>query len=218
MGKIHTKFLLTEGREDAYAIAGLMSNYVRWGTSEDEWPVKIEAAGSAPELLRPDYLGPCFKRSGLEAIGILLDANEDPAGRWASLQNLCSTAFPGIPDALPAEGLIHLGQNGIRLGVWIMPDNRSSGMLETFLVYLVPKRGRKLWDHAIRTCDTAKSLGAPFRDAHEDKARIHTWLAWRDPPGRPFGEALKSKCLDPSSPAAKPFANWFIRLFALDHL
>ena len=49
MAKVHTKFLLTEGKNDAYAIAGLMANYVAWGKSEDEWPVKIEAAGQGTQ-------------------------------------------------------------------------------------------------------------------------------------------------------------------------
>lgn len=29
----------------------------------------------------------------------------------------------------------------------------------------------------------ASALGAPYRQTHRDKAELHTWLAWQDPPG-----------------------------------
>ena len=215
MAKQQTKFLLTEGKNDAYAIAGLMANYVAWGKSEDEWPVKLEAAGSVEELLNPIYLGASFKRSGLEAIGILLDADEDSAVRWERCQVLCSAAFPGLPTVLPPNGLIHEAASGTRLGVWIMPDNRSSGMLETFLCYLVPQTRENVWKHAMLATKQAGELGAPFKAIHADKARIHTYLAWQDPPGRPLGEALKTDCLAAKSPAAGQFAQWFLDLFRL---
>lgn len=215
MGKQHTKFLLTEGKDDVYAIAGLMSNYVEWGASEEEWPVKIEAAGSIHELLSAPYLNAWFKHPGLEAIGLTLDANEDLAGRWARLRRLCATAFRGIPEELPRHGLVHEGQGQVRFGLWIMPDNKSPGMLETFLAQLVPASQDRLSSHARDSAATAKHLGAPFKEAHRVKAWVHTLLAWQDPPGRPFGEALKARYLDASCPAARLFAQWFIKLFGL---
>lgn len=214
---IQTKFLLTEGKDDACAVAGLMGNHVQWGDQEADWPVKIEWAGSIAELLKPVYLSAWFKRSGLEAIGIMFDANESFAGRRAGVRAACSNAFSKMPENLPADGLVIEGENGVRLGVWIMPDNQSRGMLETFLRYLVPSDAQPLWDYARSAADEARKLGAPYKQpTHRDKADIHTWLAWQDPPGRPFGEALKSKCLDPRSPAAQKFAQWFIRLYQLE--
>ena len=216
MGRHHVNYLLSEGKDDVYAIAGLMANHVHWGSSEDEWPVKLEAAGSDTELLNAAYISSSFKRSGLEALGVLLDANDNFESRWASIRNVCAGFLPEVPDQLPEDGLVVHGDQGKRFGVWIMPDNRSSGMLETFLNCLVPADGQELCDHARNSADKARELGAPFKSAHEDKALIHTWLAWQDPPGRPFGEALKAKCLDPHSPTAAPFVEWFIKLFELE--
>ena len=215
MAKSHTKFLLTEGKDDAFAIASLMSHYVPWGHHEDQWPVKIEAAGSADELLKPAYISSCFKRAGLDAIGILLDADEDFKGRWASIRRTCLHLFDDLPTDIPSEGLISIKADVPRLGIWIMPDNGSVGMLETFLGYLLPNSNPQVWQHAIKSCAMATEMGAPFRQAHLDKAHIHTWLAWQDPPGRPFGVAIKSKCLNPDCPAAKLFADWFLDLYQL---
>lgn len=66
---------------------------------------------------------------------------------------------------------------GKTLGIWLMPDNRSRGMLETFLAYLVPGGGSDLWTHACEAVAEAYGRGAPCREVHHDKARIHTWLA-----------------------------------------
>jgi hypothetical protein len=99
-----------------------------------------------------------------------------------------------------------------------MPDNKSEGMLETFLKYLVPNQADNVWLYAQEAARTAKQRGAPYKDVHIEKANIHTWLAWQDEPGPALGVALKRKVLDPNSAAAKPFVDWFIALFELPGL
>jgi Protein of unknown function (DUF3226) len=42
-----------------------------------------------------------------------------------------------------------------RLGIWIMPDNRSEGSLETFLRHLVPDQSEPAWKHAIESVEAA---------------------------------------------------------------
>jgi len=63
---------------------------------------------------------------------------------------------------------------------------------------------------------TAKQRGAPYSEFHVDKALIHTWLAWQDPPGEALGRALTRKTLDPHAEAAKPFINWFVGLYKIE--
>ena len=219
MGKVHTKFLLTEGKDDVFAIASLMSNYVAWGANANEWPVMIKSAGSVEELLNGAYINANLKTSGLEALGIVLDANDSFEGRWQQLQQLFRPVFPKIPGTMDPNGLIIENDSGLRLGVWIMPDNCSRGMLETFLAHLVPDASEAVWQEAISASDRAHEVGAPFnKECHADKANIHTWLAWQDPPGRPFGVALKNTCLDPLVPQAKAFARWFIELYGLESI
>lgn len=97
-----------------------------------------------------------------------------------------------------------------------MPDNRQRGMLETFLQYLIPPEATALWQHSSEvTQDARVGQGAPYREVHYDKARMHTWLAWQDPPGLNFGDAIKEQCLRPDVPLAKLFMGWVWRLFEL---
>ena len=122
-----------------------------------------------------------------------------------------------MPDTMPVSGLI-TEANDLRLGIWIMPDNSSSGMLENFLHYLIPDTDQSLWNFAKSSVDTAKINSAPFRDVHLPKAEIHTWLAWQDPPGERFGIAITKKFLDPHSTSATAFVDWFKNLFGLNTL
>jgi hypothetical protein len=114
---------------------------------------------------------------------------------------------------LPSDGLIETNADGLKLGVWLMPDNQSRGMLETFLMYLAPQDNDAVLRYAAEACRTAKEMGAPFKEAQTTKAEIHTWLAWQDEPGRQLHQAVKERLLNPNAPYARPFLNWFRKLF-----
>lgn len=216
MAQRHTKKLLVEGIEDKFAIIHLMAKHIRWGNSRDEWPVLVEVAGSVSELLDKDFLSVQLKASDSETLGIVLDANDSLDGRWRRTRTECTSIFPGMPQGFPAEGLIVANAGGQRFGVWIMPDNLSVGMLETFLAQLVPDRETNpLWQHACTAAEEAKSKGAPFKDVHLHKAQIHSWLAWQNPPGQQLHIAIISRCLDGASPCAAPFVAWFKKLYNL---
>jgi len=212
----HPKKLLVEGKDDVYAIAGLMGHYVVWGTTAEDRPVEIVPEGSVDEVLQPGLVALYAKERGIEAIGVLIDADGDFGSRWRRLRDRLLQVDSSIPSDLPPEGLVQVSHEGPRLGAWIMPDNRSRGMLETFLAFLVPSESEDLWHHARTSVAAARKHEAPFNLAHNDKAEVHTWLAWQDPPGDPLGLALKKKCLSPDAPYAREFARWFIRLFELD--
>ncbi|ALF56188.1 hypothetical protein ACX27_30425 [Nostoc piscinale CENA21] len=53
-----------------------------------------------------------------------------------------------IPEQLPDTGLIHTIEDGIKFGIWIMPDNQISGMLETFLACLIKYEDESIWQYA----------------------------------------------------------------------
>ena len=94
-----------------------------------------------------------------------------------------------------------------------MPDNRFSGMLEDFLVRLIPNESRPLYELAENSVAEAKRNDAPFSEVHRTKAEIHTWLAWQDQPGKQLHEAVRHRVLNPEKPESRPFVNWFRQLF-----
>ncbi len=176
-------------------------------------PELIEAMDGVDQLLEPGVIETEVKASGLEALGIVVDADSDGAAQWQRIRARCLPSFPNLPRELPADGLVHANQAGLRLGVWIMPDNMLGGMLETFLAYLVPDQRKDVWAYACEAVARARAIGAPIREAHLDKARIHTWLAWQEPPGGQLHHAILQRILDPKAPSAKPFIDWFRRLY-----
>jgi hypothetical protein len=62
---------------------------------------------------------------------------------------------------------------------------------------------------------TAKELGATFSERHIDKAQIHSWLAWQEPPGRQLHNAIMEKMLTNQPPLLQSFISWFRDLFSV---
>ena len=202
-----------EGETDRGVIAGLMeANGVPWPDPPAS-PVFIDSRGSVDEILKPGVLEAELGASGLEALGVVVDANGDASTRWDDLRERCKSEFSGLPDQIPAEGLEVLHSRGPRFGIWIMPDNRLTGMLEDWLIQLIPEASRSLFELARNCVSNSKRKGAPFREVHWTKAEIHTFLAWQDEPGLRLYDAVMNRVLDPERPESGPFVSWFRSLF-----
>ena len=211
--RIHPRKLLVEGETDKCVIPYLLeANGVRWPDLPNP-PVYIEPSGGVDKILKPGVVEGEIKASGLEALGVVVDANGSASDRWEQLRNSCGGEFADLPEQIPADGLEVVHAVGPRFGVWIMPNNRIEGMLEDLLVRLIPDDSNALYKLARECAAEAGGKGAPFRDAHKRKAEIFTWLAWGDPPGLRLHEAVKHRVLDPKRPESRPFVNWFRRLF-----
>lgn len=209
----HPLKLLVEATTDRGVIAGLMeANDVPWPDPPDS-PVCIDPRGGVDEILKPGVLEAELGASGLEALGVVVDANGDAGTRWDDLRERCSSEFSDLPDQIPAEGLEVLRSGGPRFGIWIMPDNRLKGTLEDWLVRLIPVASSPLFELARNCVEDSKRQGAPFKEAHRTKAEIHTWLAWQDEPGLRLYDAVKHGVLDPERPESRPFVSWFRSLF-----
>jgi hypothetical protein len=212
---IYKNVLLVEGQDEKRTIPELIElNGINWGSGKNT-VVHIKDYEGYENILKPASISTELKADGIEALGILLDADENPTDRWIAIRNACrnSKAISNIPDELPEEGLIIKADNGVRVGIWIMPDNKLPGMLETFLGYLLPADGNALWEFATSTTEAAKAKGAPFTESHREKAKIYSWLAWQEPPGRQLHQAIKERILDPKHPEAQKFVNWFRQLY-----
>jgi hypothetical protein len=133
--------LLVEGQDELRTIPELIeSNGINWITGKNTVMVHIEDCQGCENIINKDVIAVELKADGVEALGILLDADDHPQDRWIAIRNACrnSGMITNIPDDLPVEGLIIIADNEVRVGIWIMPDNKLPGMLETFLGYLLP--------------------------------------------------------------------------------
>lgn len=168
----------------------------------------------APALL--EGIGPRLKQSDLQCLGIMLDADESLAARWQAVASrLRAAGYAATPDFPDPNGTVLDSpdmQQLPRVGVWLMPDNQVEGILENFLQFLVPT-GDPLFGHIEASVAAIGPEVCRFSELYRPKAKIHTWLAWQDDPGRPFGQAISKRYLDPTLPAANLFAGWLQRTF-----
>jgi hypothetical protein len=224
--------LLVEGNNDHLVIPEIIEACgITWKIEENgiqRTVVNIQPMGGIDNIT-DDVISAELKSSGLSALGIVIDADNiqgkksDDVQNWIKLRDKCQKVDEltdiNIPNVPEKAGFITQLENGIRFGIWIMPDNQSSGMLETFLASLVPVEQANLWSYAVEVVERARELGAPFIKNHRDKARIHTWLAWQNPPDQSLYNAVQSmkedEKLNLTSPQVQAFVDWFRRLYDL---
>ena len=95
-----------------------------------------------------------------------------------------------------------------------MPDNRTQGNLEDFLVLLVPSHStNRLFKHVKTSISSIPTSEILFPPQANSKATIHTWLAWQKEPGKPLGQAITNRFLDPDCLVVDEFVAWLKELF-----
>jgi hypothetical protein len=208
-----TRLLLVEGDDDKRVIPELIEkNGVVW-TQDNPLIPDIHSCGGYSKLL--NQIKTRLKESSLSQLGVIIDADDNPLGRWESIKNRCQVSIPNLPNELSEDGLICEVTKDLKFGVWLMPDNFQRGMLETFLAYMIPNETETLWQFAQSSVQEAINRGAKLTEVQYDKANIYTWLAWQDPPGRQLHQAVKETVLDPTHPRAQKFVKWFKDLYEL---
>ena len=150
-----------------------------------------------------------LKRSGLQTLGIVADANDDLEARWRELVAAAEEEGVRLPDAPSSSGTLVEGD--IRVGVWLMPDNASTGELEDFARELVPGADR-VWPLAEKYIADIPETDRKFSIGKTSKANLYAWLASRKHPQR-IGAAIGAGDLDVGTRLAKQFAQWLNALF-----
>lgn len=211
--RVAQRVLLVEGKDEQRLLPELLElGGIAWPDRSP--PIWIEEKDGVEKVLEDGSIEAELQASGLQSLGIVVDANGDPGGRWTRIRTILTSLLPTFPQENAPEGVIHESSDGRRVGVWLMPDNVRSGMLETLLLSI---RGgdSAVGQYAFAACDEARRLGAPFREPHRDKAALHTWLAWQDPPGQQMHIAMKMNKLPVLGSAAESFVTWVKTLHRL---
>ncbi|MXW21548.1 MAG: hypothetical protein F4Z95_12150 [Gammaproteobacteria bacterium] len=220
MPAIERSSLHVEGNDDAHAIRHLLRRHgiecpIKGGKSptnalEPHAP-EIRCAGDKQAVL--DAMQPAIQVSNGRSVGFVLDADAEPQDRWRSVCAQLSELGMKLPKDIPSEGFVDEAPVfRARVGVWLMPDNRQSGALEQFLQDLVDEQNALL-PLAKTSTTNAKKKGASFPDVKRPKAVLHTWLAWQEKPGLPYGTAIRAKYFQHDSPAAQAFVGWYRNVF-----
>ncbi len=195
--------LLVEGPDDKHVLLSLLTHYK---LPEN---FRIKEKGGINSLFN-DLEGELLA-SGMQSLGIVVDADLDLTARWQSLRNVLSTSYLNIPVEPDINGTIVESNDLPKIGIWLMPDNKLPGMLEDFIAFLVPdQRNDPIWALSEKCLQEARASSPAIPQA---KGRIHTYLAWQNEPSTPLGLAVTKKYLDANKPQAQQFVDWLRRLF-----
>ena len=220
----HENLLLVEGDTERFTIPELIeANGFEWVLGKNRYLAYIDDYGGGDtKIVKSAVISTELNVPGRKALGLIVDADDNCFNRWQSIRNACIKIIPDLPQELPETGLIHnaftKNNKPVKFGVWIMPDNKTRGMLETFLAYLVPDDSETLWQYVQEIVIEAIEKGATYKPTHLDKANIYSWLALQNPPGRQLHNAVMEKILNPQHPKAQIFLSWFVNLYSLEEI
>lgn len=194
--------LLVEGQNDKHVIGHLWQRI--YGS---DLSFCISDKQSVEQLLRS--IGTEAMTPGREALGIVVDANDNICKRWEAVADRLRGAGIDPPTRLDPAGAVIDGTP--RVGIWLMPDNASTGELEDFVAKMVPSDDT-VWPMSKGYIEGIPRPERKFREGKILRAQIHAWLAAREDP-RQMGLAIKTEDLDIDGALCKRFAGWLKRLF-----
>jgi hypothetical protein len=216
------RILLVEGDDDRHVLWNLFM------VREVPKRFKIKHPGSRPQSVEEESAGGdtvllesirgWLVRSDLDCLAVILDADDKgPDARWQSVRQRLINAgceVGGMPERHNENGVVFdlslepQTPRAIRFAAWFMPDNRSLGMIEDFVGRLI-REDDAMMSRVDGFLDSIPRAERRFSPAHLAKARIHSWLAVSERPGRPMGQAIANdKHIDATHPSVQPFLDW----------
>lgn len=208
---MNKNILLVEGPNDGSMISGLLYKHAMYIPDSKI----ISCVGIENLLVQLDlYLK---NSSAYNTICIVVDADKSVDSRWQQLRDRlwrtgkynCKKMF------LNKDGMIiePIETDDAKVGVWIMPNNKSQGTLEDFILDMIPQEDElfKEVERELLHLESAKIHR--YKDKCRNKAKVHTFLAWNESPGCSLNTAIVSRILNPNTELANAFVTWIKNLF-----
>lgn len=217
----YKNLMLVEGWNDQYVLRDLLRQHQifcaipKRDRIDKQDTLVIDQKGNFHRVL--DSLDIILDDGDLEHLAVIVDANSNLSARWDSLKNkIINKGGENIPHMpLPGGTIITLNQpyRKLQVGVWLMPDNKTPGILEDFASFLIPEKTEPLWQHAKESVDNIPKGHQYFTNVAIPKAQIHTWLAWQEEPGTPLGQAITARFLNANAALALQLIDWVKNVF-----
>ena len=201
-----SKVLLVEGKDDKLVVCRLCQR------NNLEMQFRIEVKDNIDKLLKSIRLE--IEAPERKSIGILVDANDNRDSRWQSVTDRLRKKGIAPPKRPNPAGTIIEGNPDIgrpRIGIWLMPDNQSSGELEDFIVKMIPT-GDPVWPRSETYIDGIPVDDREFKEGKILRAKVNAWLATREEP-RKMGLAIKTEDLEIVGATCVSFVAWLRELF-----
>ena len=193
--------LLVEGTDESHVIRCLRER------SEPMPAFGVTVKEGIEPLLRSIYSE--FKVPRRKALGILVDANDDPKARWRAVTERLRRA--GVKPPAKPDPFGNIIEGPPRVGIWMMPDNAHPGELEDFVATMIPG-GDAIWPLSQSYVEGIPDADRKFASAKTLRAQVHAWLAVRKRPRR-MGQAITTGDLDADAEACQHFVHWLCALF-----
>ena len=149
---------------------------------------------------------------GCNAIGFLVDADNNPTARWDGISNRLRMAGIDSPVTPDANGTVIAATDDMpRIGIWLMPDNQSHGELEDFVAQMIPDID-PVWPLSQDYISRIPNDHREFAENKTSTAEVYAWLATREDP-RQMGAAIGARDLDIDGDLCTCFTDWLNRLF-----
>lgn len=200
--------LLVEGNNDLHILMQLCNHY---NVEETFDIVNCEGKDNLMSQLNLRLSHPSIN----QIVGVLVDADLDCKCRYKQIADILKPYGYELPDVPPKDGLIlRPDEEGKAcIGIWIMPDNSSQGMIEDFALSLIDPMDVLLQKAESTIVEIEEEKICRYKPVHRSKAKLHTYLAWNDEPGLPIGQAIKKNLLNADSEYAQVFMSWIFRLY-----
>lgn len=196
-----SRVLLVEGQDDRHVVRHIRERALRI----TDFAIRDkDGVDQLLESIRPEVRAP-----GREVVGILADANADASARWEAVRGRLLGAGLTPPPNIDQTGLIIAGNP--RVGVWLMPDNASSGSIEDLVARMIPDED-PVWPLAQDYIASIPEADRAFSERNARRAEVHAWLAAREKP-RQMGLAIGAVDLDVEAAICQTFVGWLRLLF-----
>lgn len=211
MKKEYNAKLLVEGNNDKHVVYALAESYK---LPENFDVVDCDGIENVYRQLAMRLTNP----STVRAIGIVVDADNDVCSKIEKFLCVLSPchAYEKKSIKQTVEGIVlePIVETYPKVGLWVMPNNQDTGMLENFVMNMANEEDKQLLEKADEVLDELKKKGLQrFKEVQRPKAKVHTFLAWQKTPGIPMGQAITSRALDVNSEIPAKFVEWLKRLF-----
>ena len=192
--------LIVEGRDDRHVAQHI------WNRHAGAFSLSVLEKDGIENLL--NSLRNEVRVPGRYAVGIMVDADDDPSARWRAVANRLREVDVQPPNSPDPDGTIIEGNP--RVGIWLMPDNASAGELEDFISDMIPAND-PVWPLSADYIDGIPAAHKKFSANKETRAKVHAWLAARENP-RPMGQAIRARDLEIGGALCQRFVRWLDNL------
>lgn len=162
----HRNLLLVEGKSARIFFEAFLTHL---GLTNDVQVQDFQSRDNRAALIRALAATPGF--ADVDSFGIVIDAEDNPAGTFQSLRHHLGQASLAIPSA--HAQFVH---GKPRTGFFVLPDGASEGMLETLCLRAVAADPALPCIDEFFNCLTQHGVAAP---QNPTKARMQAYLASR---------------------------------------